>query len=99
MGSSHRPVVTESYWKTRQYETLGLVDIVTPTLDVIAEDIEEQIAKHIVLVHNEWWDEYVWLSYYDNLRYSHYYSVVDFPLTEDDWFDYSEAYESSREQD
>ena len=66
--------------------------------------LAEYEAKHIAGLHNTWYLAKVYESYRENIEYSWYWEVVNYyhdlptepaPLTEDDWFDYSDENEAT----
>lgn len=110
MGNTDNAVVKD-YWKAAPDELIIGASYITSKGNYIAYDVPTSFAEHIVKIHNAWWDSVVWESYYDNimagiaLDISNYYNgeqaplplgVVPYePLTEDEWFDYDEPYETT----
>lgn len=70
MGDTDSFVVT-NFWKAKPDTTLGLLDIVTLDGNVIAQDIEETIAEHLVNLHNIWWETRLWGSYLGNIAWTY----------------------------
>jgi hypothetical protein len=80
----------------------------------IASFIDMATAEHLAMLHNKWWDNFVWDSYYDNLMFSYAKSIADyyhgepaplpdgvltFTLTDEEWADYDATYEATHEPD
>jgi hypothetical protein len=62
--------------------------------------LTEYEAKHIADIHNLWLQEKMWNTYIENVQYTWYAEIISYweehpPLTEDDWFDYSNDHEAS----
>lgn len=70
--------------------------------------LTREVAEHIAKLHNEAWDNYVWDTYHDNIIEGMLQSMLAYygdepiplpdgvaPLTEDDWFDYDDPYETT----
>lgn len=70
--------------------------------------LTEKVAEHIAQLHNNAWDAYVWESYFGNIMEGIAIDVANYyhgeepplpdgvqPLTEDEWFDYDDDYETT----
>jgi hypothetical protein len=57
----------------------------------VATFVAQGLAEHLIDLHNDWLDAYVWSTYRINIALSAYTEG----LTEDDWFDYSHPHEAT----
>ncbi len=99
--------LTHCRWYAIANDTIGGWDIATVNIPDSRRNAQlgqyeigcfltREVAEHITEVHNQWWDAAVWGSYFDNIELSVYKDYVDeLDLTEDDWFDYDEPYETT----
>jgi hypothetical protein len=104
-----------TYWYTSRDNLLDFTSICAKVNGIeyqVSAATDNEMAEHIVALHNNAWDAHIWESYYDNIMEGIALDVASYygdepiplpegaaPLTEDEWFHYDEPYETTREAD
>jgi hypothetical protein len=70
MGDDYQSLVMENYWEAKHYGDLGLLDILTLQGYIVAQDMEESVANHIVRLHNNWYEIELWRTYMSNIAWT-----------------------------
>jgi hypothetical protein len=100
--------IFDTYWHVSYDQALDFWSICLWAGDIeyqIAACMEEQVAKHLVRLHNKEWDGEIWDSYANNIMAVYDRELTEFyiaeaerksyPLTEDEWFYYPTPYEEA----